>query len=464
MKRKLWWAGAVAAAVALMVLGSTDVQAQDTVAANSGDWSDPLNWNNGVPADNTWAAINDGYTLDVTPGAVVGLLDVGAGAGQTGNLNVGPGADLATGFGAGIRLGQSAGAIGNVMMTGGSVSANGTLDSGLVDGDILIGDNGTGTWTMSDGALSADDEVLIGSFNGTGDGTLNVGGGSVSVGRNMVVGLFGATGALDVSDGVVTIDRDLLSSIGGGVPSTLTQSGGTINVGQHFIHGLAGPSTYTQTGGAMNVTGRLTVAESHTSASWDLVDGSITSTHIFLGDFDNSHGTMTVSGGSITLSGDLSVGGALASNAPVFPPGHALNADGTLIVSGPDGVINVAGHLFANPDDNPRGENDSLLVFQATSGGVSTINVAGNADLTGAVISFELLSASPLGSSFDLITASSISDDFLQAAGNVGLVNLSIVAGGNGQILRATLVPEPSAVLLLGMGMVGLWGSRRKRG
>src|SRR5690606_6113839 len=150
-----------------------------------------------------------------------------------------------------------------------------------------------------------------------------------------------------------------------------------------------------------------------TSASYDLQGGSLTSTHIYLGDFDNSHGTLTVSGGSLALSGNLSVVGALASNAIPFPPGHALNADGTLIVSGPDGVIDIAGNLLANPDDNPRGENDSLLVFQVTSGGVSTINVAGEADLTGAVISFELLSAFPAGTAFDLITAASISDDYI---------------------------------------------------
>lgn len=462
MKRKLWFLGGLAAA-AFALLGGAHVQAQSTFAANNGDWSDALNWNNGVPANDTWAAI-DGYTIDVTPGAVVGLLDVGFAPGQTGNMNIGPGADLASGNAGGFRLGQQANATGNVMMTGGSATANGALDSGLVNGDIIIGDNGKGTWTMSDGMLTAQDEILIGGFSGTGDGTLNVSGGSVSVARNMVVGLFGAKGALDLSGGVITVNRDLLSSIGAGVPSTLTQSGGTLNVGQHFIHGLAGSSTYTQTGGDVFVTGRLTVAENNTSASWDLAGGSITATHIFLGDFDNSHGTMKIAGGSITLSGNLNVGAALASNAAVFPPGHALNADGTLIVSGPGGTINVAGDLLANPADNPRGENDSLLVFEATSGGVSMIDVAGIADLTGAEIDVNLLSAFPLGTSFDLITATSISSDYLQVAEDIGRVNLAIVTGGNGEILRATFVPEPTSVVMLVVGVAGLWGSRRTRG
>lgn len=102
-----------------------DSLAQNTFAQNDGDWSDPLNWNNGVPASNIWAAINDGHTIDVTPGAVVGLLDVGAGAGQAGNLNIGPGTDLTSDPAGGFRVGQAAGAVGNVMMTGGSATANG---------------------------------------------------------------------------------------------------------------------------------------------------------------------------------------------------------------------------------------------------------------------------------------------------------------------------------------------------
>jgi hypothetical protein len=454
------------ACVAVLIGGMAASQAQTTFAANDGDWSDPLNWNNGVPANNTWAAINDGRTLDVTPGAVVGLLDIGAGAGQTGNLTIGAGADLNA---VAIRAGQAGGAIGNVTQTGGTVSANGALGGPFLEGDILLGDAGTGAWTISDGTLTAQDEFLIGFIN-TGEGTLNVDGGTVNAGRVLTVGVLGnGKGALNVSDGVVNANGDLLSSLFAGTSSTLTQSGGTINVGQHFIHGLAGPSSYNQTGGAVNVTGRLTVAENNTSASWDLADGSITATHIFLGDFDNSHGTMTVSGGSMTLSGNLNVGAASASNAASNPPGHALNADGTLIVSGPEGTINVGGNLLANAGDNPRfgggGEhNDSLLVFEANSGGVSMIDVAGIADLTGAEIDVDLLSAFSLGTTFDLITATSISADYLQAAEDIGLFTLAIVPGGNGEILRATFVPEPTSMMMLVVGVARFCGSRRQRG
>jgi hypothetical protein len=461
----------VAAVVALTVFGRTNVQAQSTVSANSGDWSDPLNWTAGVPVADTWAAINSDHTINATPGAIAGLFDVGATG--PGNLTVAAGADLTV---AAFRVGQAGGAVGNFTMTGGSVSAlGGGIDGPFLQGDILIGDAGTGTWTINDGTLKSEDEFLLGFING-GKGTLNVGGGTVSVGRSLVVGVLNSgQGALNMSGGEINIYRDFLNSLSNATSSILTQSGGTINVGQHLIHGLKGPATYTQTGGAVNVNGansRLTVAEDHTSASWDLQGGSITSTHIFLGDFDSSHGTMTVSGGSIHLRGNFSVGGALASNAPPAPTGtqgQALDADGTLIITGPDGAINIDGNLLANPSDNSRygggGEhNDSLLVFNATSGGVSTINVGGIANLNGAVIDINLLSALPLGSTFDLIKAASISADFVQPAEDLGVFQLSIFDSGNGQTLRATVVPEPTSAVMIVMGIVGFWGSRRARG
>jgi hypothetical protein len=95
---------------------------------------------------------------------------------------------------------------------------------------------------------------------------------------------------------------------------------------------------------------------------------------------------------------------------------------------------------------------------------VSIIDVNGIADLTGAEIDVDLLSAFPPGSSFDLITATDISTDYLQVAEDVGRINLAVVAGGNGEILRATLVPEPATLALAGLGLIVLGLHSRKKG
>jgi hypothetical protein len=181
---------------------------------------------------------------------------------------------------------------------------------------------------------------------------------------------------------------------------------------------------------------------------------------------------MKVSGGSIALTGNLNVGAALASNAPAVPTGtqgQALNADGTLIISGSAGAVAVSGNLLANPGDNSRfgggGEhNNSTLVFEILNNtGVSLVDIAGIADLTGAEIDVDHLGgAFAPGTTFDLITATSISNDYVPAAEDVGKFNLAIVTGGKGQILRATLVPEPATAALACLVGLSLACGRRR--
>jgi hypothetical protein len=91
--------------------------------------------------------------------------------------------------------------------------------------------------------------------------------------------------------------------------------------------------------------------------------------------------------------------------------------------------------------------------------------VAGIADLTGAEIDVDLLGGSfAPGSFFDLITATDISADYLQVAEDVGVFSLSIVAGGNGDILRATVIPEPATLTLAALGLLALAVQSRKKG
>ena len=140
-----------------------------------------------------------------------------------------------------------------------------------------------------------------------------------------------------------------------------------------------------------------------------------------------------------------------------------IDANGTFTVSGSGGTINVGGQLLANPGDHTRalpgtpGDNVSTLVWEILNNiGVSRINVTGAANLNAANIDVNLLGGSfAVGSPFDLLTASSISNNYLQVPGDIGTFSLAIVPGGNGQILRATLVPEPTAIVLLCCAVAG---------
>jgi hypothetical protein len=551
-----------------MIVNSSQAVAQ-TSAIASGNWSDPLTWSAGEPSQTLSALVDGSFTVTVNQaGEATNLLDVGTAAGQTGNVDI-TGGDLTVSnvvpadFPSSIRLGQVAGSTGNLTMSAGTVAINGAVGSGFAIADALIGDNGTGTMTLTGGNFTAADEVFV-ALGGSSDGTLNVSGGTLNVaGRNLLVAFFGgANGKFNLSGtGIVNVDEFLFTSFDPGATSMLTQTGGTLTIGQAFVLGRNGNASYThsggtinvpavggngdfvagdgglnnvfnisdsatvnagrhvlvaafggsqstvnQTGGTINADGGVFVGRDGTG-TWNMSGGVLNQNgtgnennnlfvgrdggppgaqgtgtfnqsagtvniagNVFLGDFDHSEGTYNISGGELHVAGNLNVGAALASNAVVFPPGHALNADGTFVVSGAGGVIDVAGDLLANPDDNPRfgggGEhNDSTLVFEILDGsGVSLIDVTGVADLTGADIDVDVLGGSfGFGSTFDLITATSISADYLQVAEDLGSISLSIVGGGNGQILRATLVPEPSSLAMVAVGLVAALGWVRQR-
>lgn len=511
--------GKVAMAGVLILGGAQSALAQSNAVA-SGDWSDPLTWGPAEPVTGALATINGGLTVGVTAaGEAVGTLDLGTISGQTGNVTVASGAELTASGGdlPSIRVGQAAGATGSLTVNGGLVSVIGPLnDSGFAIGDLLVGDVGNGTLTQTAGNVSANDEIVI-ALGGASTASVDVSGGTFETnadGRSILVG-FGGDGTLKVS-GTATVraNHDLLVGFLEGSKGRLQQSGGVIEAGFLFTNRLSGgagsTATVDMTGGTFNtriayvlgqgngtttanhsggtinvpVNGEFVIGDGPNNSSTynisgtadvnigrnlvagrdgigviNMSGGTIDATNVFLGDFDSSYGTLKMSGGVLTLTGNLSVGGALASNAGSFPPGHALDANGTLIVSGTGGTIDVGGNLLANPLDNPRvgggGErNSALLGFEVASGGVSMLDVTGVADLTGAEIDVDLLSAFPTGSTFDLLTATDISADYLQVAEDVGRFSLAIVAGGNGEILRATVVPEPATLALAMLGVV----------
>jgi T5SS/PEP-CTERM-associated repeat protein len=514
------------AAFSAAIIGGAAKSHGQTSAIANGNWSDPLTWSAGEPAAATLTTINGGFAVTVDQaGEAAGILDLGTVATETGNLSVAaPGALTVSTT---MRVGQSATTTGNVTMTGGTVAVNGAVGSGFGDGDLIVGDVGAGTWTQSAGDVDVADEIIIGladvstgvvnvsggnfRANGRsilvgfdGNGTLNVSGtGNVRANFDMLVGfLEGGAGAVNLSGGTIEAGFLFTNSFTGPAGSTavMTQTGGTFNARIAYVLGQsAGTTTMAHSGGVINVlnNGEFVVGDGGANSSSysisgaadvnvarnfvvardgvgvvNMTGGTIDATNAFLGDFDSSNGTMKISGGTFTLTGNLNVGAALASNAPPAPvgtAGQAIDADGTFIVSGPGGTIDVRGNLLANPDDNTRFggggiHNDATLVFEVMSTGVSTIDVNGIADLTGAEIDVDLLSGSfGAGSFFDLITATDISSDYLQVAEDLGVFSLSIVQGGNGEILRATVVPEPATLALAGLGLVVLGlQSRRK--
>jgi hypothetical protein len=222
-----------------------------TNAVNSGNWSTGSTWSAGEPTFTSTATINGSRTVTIDqPGELVSVLDVGTISGQTGNINITGGSLDVGDFDPGavpdsvIRLGQAAGSTGNLTMSGGTVFIAEDIGGVNGSGDLIIGDNGTGTATVTGGTLTAGDEILLGVGAGS-TGTLSVSGGTVATGaRDLRIGTGAGHGELNISGtGVVNVAGWVFTSQDGeGTTSTINQSGGELNVGGLFVLGAQGNS------------------------------------------------------------------------------------------------------------------------------------------------------------------------------------------------------------------------------
>jgi T5SS/PEP-CTERM-associated repeat protein len=358
-----------------------------------------------------------------------------------------------------------------------NVSANWDLLSGF-------GEGSTGAINLSGGTITSN-YVFTNSFTGGAGSTVNVTqtAGTFEVRNAFVLGQGRGTSTFNHSAGAInapTNNGDMVVS-DGDLNTSVYNVSGTANVTllHNFIVGAFNGSngTVNQTGGTITAGDNYRIGADGVG-NWNLSGGVANSRNIFLGDFDNSFGTMTVSGGTLNLSGDLNVGGALASNAPPAaerlepsevngPQGQALDANGTFIVQGTGGDINVTGNLLANPDDKavfrngPGQENDSVLKFTLGTTGISTIGVGGIADLDGAVIDIDdaanYFTANPAASltlvdaaagfgNVHTVTAAEAAGNgrgFSLATGDAALYNLAIQPSGAGEKLVLTKLVGP---------------------
>ncbi|RIK82944.1 MAG: hypothetical protein DCC67_06450 [Planctomycetota bacterium] len=576
----------MATAGVLAAVGAGTARAQ-TEAVTSGNWLNAGTWSAGVPSDTLHAYINGGHTVTIDQiGPITNQVDVGTATGESGTLTINSGDLTITDPNAAepnlpsIRIGQAAGSTGTFNMNGGSVFIDGASGSGFAVGDLLVGDNGNATMTMTGGQLQANDEIIFGTQN-TSTATVNISGGNLqTLGRSILVG-FAGNATLNVSNEAnVVANWDLLVGFVEGSTATINQSGGTIEAGFLFTNSFTGgagstvnmnmtggtfnariafvlgqgngTTTMTHSGGVVNantpdsngdvvvgdgdgntsvynISGTATVNALHSVlvgvfedpndpegapaangtvnqtggvinagvalaegrdgliigrdgvGTWNLNAGTINAGNVFLGDFDSSQGTLKVTGGALNLGGNLNVGAALASNAPgddvrvepgpdpIGPQGQALDANGTLIIQGTGGDINVAGNLLANPDDKsafrngPGQENDSLLRFTLGSTGISPIDVALKADLDGAVIDID-----DSAGFFNLNPAATLT--LISAVGGFGNVHTVTAAeqAGNGKgftlaagdasAFDVQIVPRPGGgeMMVVKKGTIGL--------
>ena len=243
-----------------------------------------------------------------------------------------------------------------------SIASGGTLSvsGGSVSSRIgAVGDQGTGTATVTSGTWTNASELRVGSGDAghPANGTLSISGGRVT---NTIAYLgFGAgsVGQATVSAGTWT-SSDTLRIGFGGANGALTVSGGTVNNTDGIIGASAFSSgTAALTSGTWTNSGALTVGANGGTGTLSMSGGALASATGSVGSGAASSGTATISGGTWTNSGDLVIGN---------------EGTGTLSISG-SGTVIVGGSLYKGV----AGANGSGGTINLSSGGTLKIGSSG---------------------------------------------------------------------------------------
>ncbi len=400
--------------------------------------------------------ITDGSTLTVNRLVEIGI---GNNADRSGTLNVNSGGWLLVSDG-NLVLGTATSAnnsgLQGIVNISDSSSRIDVLGAGT---DIVLAPRlATATFTQTDGTVQVIDSIEVSpasgrstntSFNISG-GTFTTNNGNFFVGRGAAVNptvdisgtatvnvgnryLMGGTSNVVVDDvtqyatgittnhsgGTLNVNLDIrVADVSGSdtMDSTYILSGtGVINTnvagateGTSTVIGRQGIGRFIQTGGTANFNSPLVVGNRETATA------------------SAANGLYKISAGDLNVTAQL----------PSFV--HALsiapNGTGEFRVVGDDASINVFGDFAISSTENGTG----TLAFELEAGNLlSQINVNGAATLgAGSIVRLDATNASPTASSYDLLTATSITDSGLLFSGPSGW-GVEIVSGGLGQILRA---------------------------
>lgn len=230
------------------------------------------------------------------------------GAYGTGTLNVTAGGGV-TGY-AGASIGRYAGSSGTVLLSG----AGSTWTSSA---DVTVGEQGTGSMTVSEGAELTATNIIVGSSTGsTGTFLLTGSDSEVTLSSSLYVGYDG-DGTFNVTDGATL-------TVTGGIYVGYSEGQGVFNVsgGSTVISGSADFGYYSDAGqGTANISG--------VGTTWT-INGSLT-----LGD-EGGAGEMNITDGAhVSVSGNLQMG--------VYDEGITR---GDLLISGSGSQLTVAGNAY----------------------------------------------------------------------------------------------------------------------
>jgi len=472
-----------------------------TTTGSSSDGIDAQN-NGGVQITNDMGGLIEGGRHGITGGAVDASVNF------TMSVTNNAGATIQGDNGSGVNIdGFNAKEVVTVINHG-AITGNGvTGDGDGVDVDGLVNITNTGTILSKNAVGSASEGLSVGGGAITNSGTIQ---GSLAAGNTTAVGR-----------GITLTGNDLPA--GGREPiygdATVTnQKGGLIKGDSDSGIAVVGANasghkvTIDNQSGATIQGGGKTAGAIDASSSFDdvtitnagKIDGSSSGKALILS--QNSHNTVTISGGAASVLGDMD-GGAGGANTLNFDigkgdsfsySGAVTNFANTEVMSGRANLSgSIAGPLTVDagarlsPGANGLGAltvGDTTLSaggglvidLDPTAGGNDVLNVNGAVTLGGANLVLNLLSAPTKGEAFDILDndgTDPISGEFsnglwVNAAFDGTWYRFSIDYGynadggaiGNDIRLTSAPVPEPSTWLLMGLGGLIVLCARPLRG
>ena len=368
-----------------------------------------------------------------------------------------------------ITLGQSAGSIGTYNLSG-DIST-----SKVVSDQEVIGGGGTGTFNQTGGSnligRGVFPNLIIGYGEGS-SGTYNLSGGALNVCYTEVIGNLGS-GTFNQSGGTHTLGGigeggKLTISANPGISSgTYNLSGGTLTLENGYLPGtIINNGQFNYSGGTLNA---------------NITNNGATTLSGF--------GIRTVNG-DVTNNGTVKVTNTIAQYTGTFTNNGAYISDPTIsifnnLIVGQDGYLQgnrydlfiISGYL-ENYSTNPLwNTSDSLLGF--TGAGLHNIYDTNDVHWGSLAIYDGLLSLAGTGNLY-VENLFGLTFDQTGAISNIWGNGLNIyydvaynpwfhgrtysLMGGGSLLAYNTQapVPEPSTMLLLGVGLLGLAGFRKK--
>ncbi len=399
----------------------------------------------------------DGELAGTGGGTTVGM-------GETGTFTQSGGTHRISG---GLTLGQEGYSAGKYYL---NTAAKGSNDGELlVGGHEHIGMSGAGEFHQGAGTHTVGGDLVLGN-NADGFGDFYLDSGSLSVGGITYLGMNGA-GTFYHTGGTYTVgtfstEGNLISggdlNLGQNEGSTgeYNMTGtGVINVGGNLYVGVEGTGTFNQNGGTVNTGEVIVKVESGGNGTYNMSGGTLNAARIVNNGIFNFNdagintdtftNTGTFTGAGVINSLDKSVTLAF-TNSGILAPGNS------------PGTLNITGNFIQTAA--------GTLEIELGSTAHDILNVSGTATLAGIlnVILYD-----------DYVPAVDSSYDFLLAAGGISGMFTSILGPSgyswtvdyldltnDGVIetarLTANAVPIPPAVWLLGTGLIGIVGIRRR--